>query len=61
MEDSICPLLEATARICCIGEHLCEAKDNLRLTTLKMQEANDMNQFAADVEAAVDSTDFHPA
>ncbi|WP_444905405.1 efflux RND transporter permease subunit [Microbulbifer sp. SSSA008] len=62
VEDSIClPLEEATDGISFIDERLCEAKDNLGLMTLKMQEAGDMDQFVADVESAVDSIDSLPA
>ncbi|MEE9343613.1 MAG: efflux RND transporter permease subunit [Gammaproteobacteria bacterium] len=60
VEEGICNRLEdATDGISFMDEQRCEARDNIGVLTLDMQEAGNIQQFLADVQAGVDSiTDF---
>jgi len=60
VEEGICNRLEdATDGISFLEEQRCEARDNIGILTLDMQEAGNIQQFLDDVNAAVDSiTDF---
>ncbi|WNO08934.1 efflux RND transporter permease subunit [Teredinibacter sp. KSP-S5-2] len=61
IEESICqPLEEATDGISFTDEKRCEAKDNIGIMTLKMQESGDMSQFIDDIKTAVDGIDSFP-
>jgi hydrophobic/amphiphilic exporter-1 (mainly G- bacteria), HAE1 family len=60
VEEGICNRLEdATDGISFLEEQRCEARDNLGMLTLDMQEEGNLQQFLNDVNAAVDGiTDF---
>ena len=60
VEEGICNRLEdATDGISYLEERSCEARDNVGVMVLEMQEIGDLRQFIDDVRAAVDGiTDF---
>lgn len=60
VEEGICNRLEdATDGISFTKEQRCEARDNLGILSMEMQESGDMSQFIDDIKAAVDGiTDF---
>lgn len=60
VEDSICNRLEdATDGISFTKEQRCEARDNVGILTMEMQEAGDIRQFIDDIKSAMDGiTDF---
>ncbi len=61
VEEGICNRLEdATDGISFLDEQRCEARDNIGILTLDMQEAGNIQQFLNDVKAAVDSISDFP-
>lgn len=60
VEEGICNRLEdATDGISFLEEQICEARDNIGVLTLEMQEVGNLQQFIDDVNSAVDGiTDF---
>ena len=60
VEEGICnPLEDATDGISFTKEQSCEARDDIGMLTLEMQESGDIGQFIDDIESAVDAiTDF---
>jgi len=60
VEDAICNRLEdATDGISFLKEQKCDARDNIALFTLEMQEAGEIKTFYDDIKAAIDGiTDF---
>ena len=60
VEEGICNRLEdATDGIAYLEERSCEARDNIGIMVLDMQEVGDLQQFIDDINSAVDSiTDF---
>jgi len=60
VEDAICNRLEdATDGISFLKEQTCDARDNIALFTLEMQEAGDIKEFTDDVKSAIDGiSDF---
>lgn len=62
VEDAICNRLEdATDGISFLKEQVCDARDNMAIFTLEMQEAGDINDFYDDIKAAVDGVPDFPA
>jgi len=61
VEEAICTRLEdATDGISFVDEQSCEARDNLGVLTLTMQEGGDVKQFEDDIIAAVDAISDFP-
>lgn len=61
VEDALCNRLEdATDGISFMKEQACEARDNLGILTLEMQEEGDMQLFVDDVKTAVDAIHDFP-
>ena len=60
VEEGICNRLEdATDGISFLEEQVCEARDNIGVLTLDMQEEGDLKQFVDDINSAIDSiTEF---
>ena len=60
VEEGICNRLEDnTDGISFLEEMVCEARDNIGIMTLQMQEAGDLQKFIDDINSAVDAiTDF---
>lgn len=60
VEEGICNRLEdSTDGISFLEERSCEARDNIGIMVLDMQESGDLQQFIEDVNSAIDSiTDF---
>jgi multidrug efflux pump subunit AcrB len=60
VESGICnPLEDATDGISFLVERSCEARDNVGIMVLEMQESGDMQQFIDDINSAVDGiTEF---
>ena len=60
VEEAICTRLEdATEGISFVDEQSCEARDNVGVLTLTMQEGGDIKQFEDDINSQVDTvTDF---
>ncbi|KAG1661943.1 Multidrug resistance protein MdtB [Nymphon striatum] len=60
VEEGICnPLEDATDGISFTKEQRCEARDNIGMLTMEMQESGEMRQFIDDIKSAVDGiTDF---
>ncbi|GAC28125.1 efflux RND transporter permease subunit [Brumicola pallidula] len=55
VEEGICnPLEDATDGISFTKEQRCEARDNMGMLTMEMQENGDMRQFIDDIKSAVD-------
>ena len=61
VEDGICNRLEdATDGISFLKEQVCDARDNMALFTLEMQEAGNIEAFYDDIKAAIDSISDFP-
>lgn len=61
VEDGICnPLEDATDGISFLKEQDCDARDNIAIFTLEMQEAGDIREFTDDVNTAVDAIQNFP-
>lgn len=61
VEDGLCNRLEdATDGISFMDEQICEARDNLGILTLEMQEEGDMSLFVDDVKTAIDGIQDFP-
>ena len=61
VEDAICNRLEdATDGISFLKEQTCDARDNIAIFTLEMQEAGDIEDFYNDIKAAVDGVQDFP-
>ena len=59
VEDAICNRLEdATDGISFLKEQTCDARDNIALFTLEMQEVGDIKVFTDDVKSAIDGLGF---
>jgi len=60
VEEGICnPLEDSTDGISFLEERSCEARDNVGIMVLDMQESGDLQQFIDDINSAVDGiTDF---
>ena len=55
VEEGIChPLEDATDGIGFTKEQRCEARDNMGMLTMEMQEDGDIRQFIDDIKSAVD-------
>ncbi len=62
VEDAICNRLEdATDGISFLKEQSCDARDNMAIFTLEMQEAGKIDAFYDDIKAAVDGVADFPA
>ena len=62
VEDAICNRLEdATDGISFLKEQKCDARDNMAILTLEMQEAGDIKAFYDDIKAATDGISDFPA
>ena len=62
VEDALCnPLENATDGISYLKEQLCDARDNVAIFTLEMQEAGDIDTFYDDIKAAVDGISDFPS
>ncbi len=61
VEDGICnPLEDATDGISFLNEQECDARDNLAIFTLEMQEAGDIRTFTDDIKTAIDAIQNFP-
>jgi multidrug efflux pump subunit AcrB len=61
VEDGICKRLEdATDGISFLHEQKCDARDNLAIFTLEMQEAGNIDVFYDDIKAAIDGISDFP-
>lgn len=61
VEDGICnPLEDATDGISFLNEQECDARDNLAIFTLEMQEAGDIRTFSDDIKTAIDAIQNFP-
>ena len=61
VEEGICNRLEdSTDGISFLEERSCQARDNVGIMVLDMQETGDLQQFIDDVNSAVDSIDDFP-
>ena len=61
VEDAICNRLEdATDGISFLKEQTCDARDNIALFTLEMQEVGDIKVFTDDVKSAIDGISDFP-
>ncbi len=62
VEDAICNRLEdATDGISFLKEQKCDARDNMAILTLEMQESGDIKAFYDDIKAATDGVSDFPA
>jgi HAE1 family hydrophobic/amphiphilic exporter-1 len=62
VEDAICNRLEdATDGISFLKEQVCDARENMAIFTLEMQESGDMDSFYNDVKAATDGISDFPS
>ncbi len=62
VEDALCNRLEdATDGISFLKEQTCDARDNMAIFTLEMQEAGDIDAFYNDIKAAADGISDFPA
>jgi len=62
VEESICNRLEdATDGISFLKEQMCEARDNIGMLTLDMQESGNIKQFVDDIHTAIDSIADFPS
>jgi len=61
VEDGICnPLEDATDGISFLDEQECDARDNIAIFTLEMQEAGDIREFTDDIETAINAIQNFP-
>ena len=61
VEDGICNRLEdATDGISFLNEQVCDARDNMAIFTLEMQEAGNIDDFYDDIKAAIDGISDFP-
>ncbi len=61
VEDALCNRLEdATDGISFLKEQMCDARDNMAIFTLEMQEAGDIGDFYDDIKAAIDGIPDFP-
>lgn len=61
VEEGICNRLEdATDGISFLKEQICDARDNMAIFTVEMQEAGDMRNFNDDVKSAIDGISDFP-
>ncbi len=61
VEDGICnPLEDATDGISFLKEQLCDARDNIGIFTLEMQEQGDIQLFTDDIKSAIDGIQNFP-
>jgi len=61
VEDGICnPLEDATDGISFLKEQECDARDNLAIFTLEMQEAGDIRTFTDDIKTEIDAIQNFP-
>lgn len=61
VEDGICKRLEdATDGISFLQEQICDARDNLAIFTLEMQEAGNIDSFYDDIKSAIDGIPDFP-
>ncbi len=61
VEDGICnPLEDATDGISFLKEQLCDARENVAIFTLEMQEAGDFRAFTDDIKTAIDGIQSFP-
>ena len=61
VEDGICnPLEDATDGISFLKEQECDARDNIAMFTLEMQEAGDIREFTDDIITAIDAIQNFP-
>ena len=61
VEDGICnPLEDATDGISFLEEQECDARDNVAIFTLEMQEAGDIREFTDDIETAINAIQNFP-
>ena len=61
VEDGICnPLEDATDGISFLKEQECDARDNIAMFTLEMQEAGDIREFTDDIIRAIDAIQSFP-
>jgi multidrug efflux pump subunit AcrB len=62
VEDAICNRLEdATDGISFLKEQNCDARDNVAIFILEMQEAGNMREFTDDIKSAIDAIQNFPA
>ena len=61
VEEGICnPLEDATDGISFLKEQLCDARDNIGILTLEMQEQGDIELFTDDIRSAIDGIQTFP-
>ncbi|HHB91870.1 MAG TPA: efflux RND transporter permease subunit [Thioploca sp.] len=61
VESGICnPLEDATDGISFLKEQQCDARDNIGIFTLEMQEAGNMREFTDDIKTAIDAIQNFP-
>jgi len=61
VEDGICnPLEDATDGISFLKEQSCDARDNMAIFILEMQEAGNMREFTDDIKSAIDAIQNFP-
>ncbi len=61
VEDGICkPLEDATDGISFLKEQECDARDNMAIFTLEMQEAGNIRQFSDDIKTEIDAIQNFP-
>lgn len=61
VEDGICnPLEDATDGISFLKEQSCDARDNMAIFTLEMQEAGNIREFTDDIKTAIDAIQNFP-
>ena len=62
VEDGICqPLEDATDGLSFLEEQSCDARDNLAIFILEMQEAGDIREFMDDIKVAIDGIQNFPS
>ncbi len=61
VEEGICyPMEDATDGISFLKEQVCDARDNMGIFTLEMQEQGDIQQFTDDIKVAIDGIQNFP-
>ncbi len=61
VEEGVCnPLEEATDGISFLKEQSCDARDNVAVFTLEMQESGDIRAFTDDIKSAIDTIQNFP-